>query len=99
MDRFFLGINRKAASPTYIFRRQALWLNIFETIVKSVCQAEKITGSGMKEFNITNELRETFESLLIETGHSDGSVSISTGHRDQNSLHSCQKILAPKALH
>lgn len=54
-----------------VFTSSALGKNMFSTNVKRFFQEERVTGDGCKTWPSNQSLHGTFETILIEAGHSD----------------------------
>lgn len=91
-DRFFLGVNHRAANIRDFFKRSPIGKNTFGKIVKDACVKEGINGSGSRGWVTTHGLRGSLASILFGAGHSDSSVVMRTGHRDPRSLKSYQNL-------
>ena len=70
-ERFFVAVNVKIRHRREFLKRQHLAKNSFSSVVKYVCLAEGIEGSGKKNWVTTHGPRGTLASLLFENGHSD----------------------------
>lgn len=95
-DRFFLSINRKGKSISHFFTRVPLGNNIFQSILKRVFQSENVLQTWSNNFLVTYSLHGTLETIFYESGHSDSSVAIRTGHRNSISLKSYQNLSCGK---
>lgn len=62
--RLFLSIHQKKKSVSKFFMRFQLGKNMFQSIVKRVCQTEKISGTGSNSVVTTHSLRGTLATLL-----------------------------------
>lgn len=80
------------------FRQQPLRNNSFDHIVKRVCENERVTGSGMKNFITRHSLRGLFATIIFKPGNSDSSVMMRTGHRDPRSLMHYQNLWGGEGL-
>lgn len=90
--RFFLSANQAGKRKREFFKRQNLGINKFLQVVKTVSMKEGVSGIGSKAFATNHGLRGTLASLLIQSGHSDTSVSKRTGHKDLRSLQHYQNL-------
>ena len=94
-DRFFLGVNQGRKNDVSAFlKAQPISRNARSKIVKEVCLSLDIRGEGANNYVTTYGLRATMISLLISSGHSDATVVLRSGHRDNNSLQSYHNLIS-----
>jgi len=89
--RFFLQASRRnpiLLQLTEFFNDQPIGVSSFRNLVKNVCIAENVRGNGVHDYVTNHRLRGTMTSLLLDAGFSDTTVSMRTGHRNNDSLKS-----------
>jgi len=87
--RFFLQPSRKDPHKllqTEFFNNQPIGVSIFKGLVKNMCITENLTGNGVHNYVTNHGLRGPMASLLLDAGFSDTTVSLRTGHRNNDSL-------------
>lgn len=83
-ERFFLGLKSSKrdltnGDPFKYFTKKNLGRNKFSSIVKRVCANLRIRGDGAHSIVTAHGLRGTMETLLIEAGYDDATITMRTG--------------------
>lgn len=87
-------INHKRLGILFkLVKSQPIGKNTLSGIVKTVYTALGIRGEGASDYVTTHGLRATMISLIISSGHSNASVELRSGHRNNNSLQSCHNLM------